>query len=141
MTSKTRNAILMLCGLLAAGSVATAALAQFRSAYPYDSGQEIYQHICQGCHMPNGEGASGASSGYPALAGNANLEAEMYAPLLILRGQKAMPPFGQLSDAQVAAVTNYVRSSFGNHFEGTVTADQVKELRPAAVDQAAQRPG
>ncbi len=141
MTGKTRNIVLLLGGLLAAGSVATTAAAQFRAAYPYESGKDLYEHICQGCHMPDGKGASGASSGYPALAGNANLESEMYAPLLILRGQKAMPPFGQLSDAQVAAVTNYIRSSFGNRFEGSVTADQVKELRPTAVEQAAQRPG
>ena len=141
MTSKTRNVLLLLCGLTAAGSIAATAMAQSRSAYPYDSGKELYEHICQGCHMPDGKGAQGSSSGYPALAGNANLEAEMYPVLLILRGQKAMPPFGQLNDAQVAAVTNYIRSSFGNHFSGTVTADQVKELRPDAVQQSAQRPG
>ena len=91
--------------------------------------------------MPDGKGASGASSGYPALASNPNLESGMYPVMLILRGQKAMPPFGQLNDAQVAAVTNYIRSNFGNKFQDAVTADQVKELRPEAIDQAAQRPG
>lgn len=138
MTSKNLNLLILTCGLAAVGTVAAA---QSSGAYPYTSGKDLYEHICQGCHMPDGKGAVGASSGYPALAGNSKLESDLYPAMLVLRGQKAMPPFGQLSDAQVAAVTNYVRSSFGNNFPGTVTPEQIKELRPDAVEQSVQRPG
>jgi mono/diheme cytochrome c family protein len=41
-----------------------------------------------------------------------------------------MPPFGPfLSDAQLAAVVNYVRSHFGNHYTDKVTAEDVKTQR------------
>ncbi|MEW9623409.1 c-type cytochrome [Rhodanobacter geophilus] len=36
------------------------------------SGQQIFEHICQACHMPDARGASGAGR-FPALAGDARL--------------------------------------------------------------------
>jgi mono/diheme cytochrome c family protein len=63
-------------------------------------GEAIYQGICQGCHMPQGQGAVGAGA-YPALAGN-----------------------------PIAAVANYVRSHFSNSYADRVTAAEVKALRP-----------
>ena len=43
----------------------------------------------------------------------------------------AMPGFGwALSDDQVAAVVNYVRSHFGNAYTDEVTAADVKAARP-----------
>jgi mono/diheme cytochrome c family protein len=42
-----------------------------------------------------------------------------------------MPPVGALmSDAQVAAVVNYVRTHFGNQYSDAVSADDVKAARP-----------
>lgn len=42
-----------------------------------------------------------------------------------------MPPIGQLmTDDQVAAVINYVRTHFGNAYQDTVTSDEVKSARP-----------
>jgi mono/diheme cytochrome c family protein len=42
-----------------------------------------------------------------------------------------MPPVGaMMSDDQVAAVVNYVRTHFGNQYQGTVTAEDVKRVRP-----------
>lgn len=121
--------------LLLAGGLVTAAAAQRGGfafgGYPYQSGQELYEHICQGCHMPGGKGAQGAGM-YPALAGDKKLASPLYPVVVVLKGQKAMPAFGELSDAQVAAVANYVRTSFGNSFAGTVTPEQVKALRPPA---------
>ena len=32
-------------------------------------GEELYVNICQGCHMPDGKGATGAGA-YPSIAGN-----------------------------------------------------------------------
>jgi mono/diheme cytochrome c family protein len=92
-------------------------------------GEAIYRSVCQGCHMPDGEGAVGAGA-YPALGRNAKLEAAGYPVLLVVNGQKAMPPFaGLLDDDQVAAVVNYVRSHFGNDYKDAVSAADVKAAR------------
>ncbi len=93
-------------------------------------GAALYRGICQGCHMPDGRGATGAGS-YPALAGNEKLETAGYPVAMVLRGNKAMPGFGrQLSDDQVAAVVNFVRTHFGNRYQDAVTAEDVKSARP-----------
>jgi len=128
-------------GLALSAGLATAAVAQLSEpVFNFESGQEIYEHICQGCHMPDAKGASGAGM-YPALANNPKLRAPLYPVLVILRGQKAMPAFSELSDAQVAAVTNYIRSNFGNAGPGAVSADQVKAQRSRAHAQQALSPG
>jgi mono/diheme cytochrome c family protein len=94
------------------------------------TGEELYADICAGCHMPNGAGATGAGT-YPALASNPKLATAAYPVTLIINGQKGMPPFGGLlTDQQVAAVVNYVRSHFGNRFTDEVTADDAKAARP-----------
>ena len=102
-------------------------------------GEEIYSHICQGCHMSKGEGAVGAGH-YPKLAGNERLASWQYAALTVLGGRDGMPPFGlpadrvqeirtvHLSDAQVADVVNYVRTHFGNAYKDQVGAAQVQAL-------------
>ena len=93
-------------------------------------GGALYRDICQGCHMARGEGAKGAGA-YPALARDANLSQAGYPVTVVLKGQKAMPPFaGMLSDAQVAAVVNFVRTNFGNAYADAVTAADVKAARP-----------
>ncbi len=104
------------------------------------SGEVIYQQICQGCHMPDGRGASGAGH-YPALAGDRALLSAPYMALTLIEGRRNMPAFGgksqegmtyivpTLDDAQIAAVTNYVRTHFGNRFKGTISAAEVKALR------------
>lgn len=133
-----------LAGLLAAtgaaAGIVTAAPAQFGSGYRYQTGPELYEHVCQGCHMPDAKGAIGAGA-YPALAGDRKLQAPLYPVLVVLRGQKAMPPFSDLTDAQVAAVVNYVRTGFGNGFGGAVTAEQVKALRPRPETRDPLHPG
>lgn len=142
MTKRTQTIALLSGLLVAVGLVGLAgqADAQRRRGYTYQTGQELYEHICQGCHMPDGKGAVGAAA-YPALAGNRKLNAPLYPALVLLRGQKSMPAFSDLSDEQIAAVTNYIRTSHGNAFPGQVTPEQVKGLRPRAVRQDAQRPG
>jgi mono/diheme cytochrome c family protein len=109
------------------------------------SGAEVYEHICQGCHMPNGRGAIGAGR-YPALAGDGALVSTRYMALTLLEGRRNMPAFGgtgnvglfftlpTLNDDQIAAVINYVRSNFGNHFAGRITAAEVKALRRPGTD-------
>jgi mono/diheme cytochrome c family protein len=103
------------------------------------TGQQIYEHICQGCHMPNAQGATGAGF-YPKLAGDKKLISWQYVAVTVLNGKNGMPPFGfpadqvvqlrttHLSDQQVADVVNYLRSHFDNKFAATVTAAQVAAL-------------
>jgi mono/diheme cytochrome c family protein len=110
------------------------------AAMTSESGAEIYQHICQGCHMAQAQGAKGAAA-YPKLANNVSLTAWQYVALTVLNGRSAMPAFGMptgqvssglrsalLSDAQIAAVINYVRTHFGNRYRDVVTAAQVATL-------------
>jgi mono/diheme cytochrome c family protein len=100
----------------------------FRFTEP--TGEELFASACQGCHMPDGNGAVGAGT-YPSLAKDNNLAAGGYPVHVVVRGQRAMPPVGaMMSDAQVAAVVNYVRTHFGNQYQDTVSADDVKLVRP-----------
>ncbi len=101
----------------------------YAGQYPQQSGEELYTHVCQGCHMPDAKGAIGAGA-YPALAANAHLVAAIYPITVVLHGQRAMPNIGaNMSDEQVANVINYVRTHFGNHYKDVVTADEVKAQR------------
>jgi cytochrome c len=96
-------------------------------------GKMIYEHICQSCHMADGKGGKILPATYPALAGNVKFAAKIYPAVMVVNGLGAMPAFGaSLSDEQVAAVANYVRSNFGNKFTDVVTAAEVKALRPVA---------
>jgi mono/diheme cytochrome c family protein len=93
------------------------------------SGQELFANVCQACHMPDGKGAVGAGT-YPSLAGDRNLEASGYPIAVVINGQRGMPPFGaMMSDDQVAAVVNYLRTHFGNSYQDTVSAEDVKAVR------------
>ncbi len=94
-------------------------------------GAGLYQAICQGCHMPNAEGAVGAGA-YPALAHNQKLVSAVYPVYTVLKGRKSMPSFASyLSDAQVAALVTYVRTHFGNDYEDPVTPAMVHAIRMA----------
>jgi hypothetical protein len=93
------------------------------------SGEELFANVCQGCHMPGASGATGAGS-YPPLASNRNLEASGYPIYLVVNGRRGMPPFGDMmTDDQVAAVVNYVRTHFGNSYKDKVTAKDVRAAR------------
>ena len=131
LNRKTRMTIktAAVAGLMLAAS-AGAALAQAPGAFPEQSGKEIYAVICQACHMPDGKGSGAISSapiGYPAL--------------VVVRGLRAMPGFGNtLSDEQVANVVNYIRTEFGNKYTNAIAPEQVKALRPARADTGTVRP-
>lgn len=91
-------------------------------------GQAVYQANCASCHQANGQGLAGA---FPPLAGHAaslyNAEGgREYLIKLLLYGLQGpivadggnyngvMPAWGQLSDAQLADVLNYILSDWGN---------------------------
>ena len=134
---RTTTLLLLLAGALVvrADDSAFNAVASVRNV----SGEDIYRQICQGCHMPQGEGSAGAGH-YPKLAGDAALVSRDYVALMVINGRNDMPAFGapasliwdgptvHLSDAQIADVVNYVRSHFGNKYKDRVTEAEVARL-------------
>jgi len=98
-------------------------------AFSQTAGEELYANVCQGCHMPDGQGAVGAGA-YPSLADDKALEAAGYPLYVVVHGRRGMPPVGMMmNDDQVAAVVNYVRTHFGNDYRDAVTAADVKAIR------------
>ena len=107
------------------------------------NGEQIFRHVCQGCHMPDAAGAHGAAA-YPALAADPRLASARYAAATVLFGRRNMPSFsmetdltgfdammpGCPDDAQIADVINYVRSHFGNHYGDPLGAAEVKAMHP-----------
>lgn len=104
-----------------------------------ERGGAVYREHCEGCHGPQGEGATGA---YPALAGNRSvvMNPPANAVRAVLGGgfQPAtagnprpwgMPPFGHvLDDRDIAAVVTFVRNQWGNRAEAVSSVD-VQRLR------------
>ncbi|WP_164857162.1 c-type cytochrome [Sphingomonas crocodyli] len=94
------------------------------------TGEAVYREVCQACHMPAGEGGSGAAA-IPALAKNAKLADADWMVSTIVKGRGGMPTFnGMLSPEQIASVATYVRGHFGNAYSPPITVDDVKRLTP-----------
>ncbi|WP_352339171.1 cytochrome c [Psychrobacter sp. 16-MNA-CIBAN-0192] len=92
------------------------------------NGKKLYDDSCAGCHMQDGKGAQGAGY-YPPLANNSKMESKYYIISVVVNGLRGMPSFhSMMSDAQIAAVTQYVHSDL-NHFTDIVTAANVAQLR------------
>lgn len=99
------------------------------STFAEADGAALFANVCQACHMPAGQGAAGAGH-YPALARNANLETGAYPVYVVVHGLKGMPPVGKMmTDDQVAAVVNYLRTNLGNSYTDPVTAKDVADAR------------
>lgn len=98
------------------------------------AGSAIYQDLCSACHRGDGRGIPYL---IPDLAGSASVASSEPTSVVrvVLNGAKtvatsdeptgpAMPSFKwQLSDAQVAAVTTYVRNSWGHAAQPTTASD------------------
>lgn len=105
-------------------------------------GGQLYTEHCAQCHGKQGEGRPGA---FTALAGNraVNLQDATNVVRMVLQGgyppatagnprPHGMPPFQhRLSDAQVAAVSSFVRQSWGNMAPAVATMEvyRVREKR------------
>lgn len=112
-------------------------------------GRAIYTQNCATCHGPEGKGQPGL---YPPLASNRDLARDngMFPVTVVLHGiagaidvggtryDSAMPAFGHLSDAEIAAVVNYIRSAWGNVAQppAGITADIVAQRRAKAMTPA-----
>lgn len=108
-------------------------------------GQKLFggKGTCINCHQANGQGIPGA---FPPLAGNPRVQGDDLSYLvntlingrsgkLTVNGQtfnSTMPPIGKhqgLSDAEIAAILSYIRTSWGNS-AGGVTEQQVAQSKP-----------
>jgi mono/diheme cytochrome c family protein len=105
-------------------------------------GKQVFEQVCGICHGNDGLGKPAQA---PPLAGSEWVNAKgvqrlTHIPLTGLNGDvqvegkdwnMSMAPMGaQLSDADLAAVLSYIRSSWGNK-GGMVTPDDVKAVRAA----------
>jgi predicted lipoprotein with Yx(FWY)xxD motif/cytochrome c5 len=88
-------------------------------------GQAAFANNCAACHGNAGQGAFG-----PRLAGNSNIANASFLVNRIITGfpEHGMPPFGHLSDRQIAAIATFVRNSWSNEF-GAVTEEVVSTRR------------
>ena len=115
--------------LLAIGTVPVVAMTADTRKFELQGGETIYQNVCQGCHMADAKGATGAGM-YPALANNPRLASANYVMNVVIKGQKGMPAFGDnFTNQQIADVVNYVRAHFGNRYRNEVKAADVQSLR------------
>lgn len=99
------RSIALVCGLLAACTVSTTALAATPSA--------LFNDNCSACHQTTGKGVKGA---FPALAGDPFVQGDP-APMMatVLAGRAGMPAFkDDLNDLELASLLTYVRTSWGN---------------------------
>ena len=107
-----------------------------------------YVQFCSVCHQLDGNGAGDI---FPPLAANSSVVSTDPASVIhvMLSGWKsaqtqrfprqfAMPSFAALSDAELAQIVNFVRTSWGNRAP-SVTADDVGKLR-GSIDLAAVKP-
>jgi cytochrome c oxidase cbb3-type subunit II len=106
------------------------------------SGQSLYITHCSACHQVNGEGLPGVA---PPLKGSGVVNKDdaskhIHAVLDGMSGGTAggvvypgaMPPFAAvLSDAEIADIIDFERSSWGNHGK-PVTSAQVTAARSSA---------
>jgi mono/diheme cytochrome c family protein len=113
-------------------------------------GAQVFGNYCSACHQLTGLGLPGV---FPPLAGSATVKAKDPSEHLrtVLNGAQgtaiagvtyaaAMPPFGpQLSDADVAAVINHERSSWGNEAP-VVKPDDVAAARHTSPPAQARAP-
>lgn len=131
MKRKIRVVALAIAGLSLAGAatLATPGFAQDRpgpgaSVEVSDEGREVYEQICQACHMADAKGGGEAGAMIPALAGNQNLADKDYAIILLLKGRGGMPWFtDMLTKQQIASVITYVRGHFNDYHDPVTVAD------------------
>jgi cytochrome c oxidase cbb3-type subunit 2 len=120
----------------AAGSAPAPAVTAAPGPAGYDAakGEQLFVANCSACHQTTGEGLPET---FPPLKGNSAVNADdpttqIHAVLFGLEGatvdgtkyESPMPEFGStLSDADIANIINYERSSWGNHGKPIAAAD------------------
>ena len=94
-----------------AGAAAPGSAAMTQEAL-MELGKKGYETNCAACHQPNGKGLP---PNFPSLIGSKVVTGPAKAHIQhTIKGKGLMPPFGQLSDADLAAIVTYQRNSWGN---------------------------
>ena len=125
------------------GALLSSASAQGTSAQPSPTseanrGKDLYVSQCSACHQINGEGLPDV---FPPLKGSGVVNKDdavkhIHVVLYGMQGGRAggvvyaavMPPFAAtLSDAEVADIIDYERSSWGNHGKPVAAAQVAAE--------------
>ena len=76
------------------------------------SGKKVYETQCAACHQATG---LGLPPNFPSLAGSKVVNGPAKEHIVhTIKGKGLMPPFGSLSDADIAAAVTYERNSWGN---------------------------
>jgi mono/diheme cytochrome c family protein len=134
---RTRLVPVILALALSAGLAACGGDAPKTAALPPSPGLTLYYQNCIACHGKNGEGVKGvqpALAGTPVAVGDPEvmLAWVMYGvrPASLPKGQYAgvMPQFAYLSNEDLATLTTWVRSNFGNA-ASPITPDVVRKVR------------
>ncbi len=103
-------------------------------------GKNLYMTTCSACHQAEGTGLPGA---FPSLSGSSVVNDEDPEMLvrIILQGYDARPEFAQmpgfadqLSNAEIAAIANHERTSWGNDAL-EITEEEVKKIRDFVINQ------
>lgn len=90
------------------------------------AGAKVYGANCSACHQASG---AGIPPSFPSLIGSSVVSGDAAVQIdQLLKGKGLMPPFRQLSDVDLAAVTTYTRNSWGND-NGVVQPSAVTALR------------
>lgn len=90
------------------------------------AGEKVYNANCAACHQATGKGLP---PNFPSLVGSAVVAGPVDVQVAqIIKGKNLMPPFGSLSDVDIAAATTYVRNSWGNS-SGVAQVAQVAAAR------------
>lgn len=111
----------------AAGEGEEAPAADGELAALMNEGSQIYQANCAVCHGAEGNEANG--SHVEILAGNDRaVRIENRVIRRVVHGGTYMPPFGHLSDSEVAAVVTFVRNSWGHEY-GPTSEEEVANWR------------
>jgi mono/diheme cytochrome c family protein len=103
------------------------------------AGEAIYRDLCSSCHRQDGTGSAYLIPSLASSSAVASREPTSMLRVVLVGAQTAatqdeptapsMPAFGwQLTDQQVAAVTTYLRNSWG-HTASAVSPGQVKQAR------------
>lgn len=122
-----------------AAATAAASTAAAPSVAAAADGAKIYNQNCSSCHQPNGQGVTGT---YPPLIGNPTVTGyDIHLIHIVKYGLTGkttvggvvyngmMPAWGQsLSNADIAAVLTYIRSSWGNKAR-PITASRVAAVQ------------
>ena len=89
-------------------------------------GESLYTQYCVTCHGAEGQGDGAVA---PRLATNTRLADEVRVVRQVIQGGDYMPGFGpRLTNAEIAAITTYIRNAWTNAF-GPVTEGQVAATR------------